>query len=110
MTCLNWTVASGRPKQGVGVMVRPEVWLAVVLLSVSGVSHGWEGQESDTGDLVEIESGNLVRPGEEIEVFNYEEGSYDFYEVETMNRIGGQVEVEVYDYEEGVYKTLIMDD
>jgi hypothetical protein len=89
---------------------RTKLLVATMILILPGVATAWEGQESDTGDLIEIESGNLVRSGEGIEVYNYDEGTYDFYEVEQVNRYGGQVEIEVYDYKAGEYKTLIMED
>lgn len=66
--------------------------------------------DADTGHEVEIEKGNLVRPGEEIEVYNYETGRYQYVEVDGVRRSGGSVEVEVYDYGSGEYRTLMMDE
>jgi hypothetical protein len=73
-------------------------------------ASAWEGEELDSGDSIEIESGNLVRPGQEIEVYNWDEGDYDYYDVERVDRYGSEVEVEVYDYQEGEYEILRMED
>ncbi|MEQ8263880.1 DUF5334 family protein [Pseudohaliea sp.] len=81
---------------------------SIALLPLTG--HAWEGEELESGDIVEIERGNLVRPGQEIEVYNYDDGEYEYLEVESVRRYGNEVEVETYDYQEGEYKTLRMRD
>ena len=73
------------------------------------LSSGWDGIDSEDGSDVEIESGNLVREGEDIEYYDWESGEYKDVEVESIERYGGTVEVEVYDYETGEYKTLEME-
>ena len=73
------------------------------------LSSGWDGTDSEDGSEVEIESGNLVREGEDIEYYDYTSGEYKDVEVESIESNGGTVEVEVYDYETGEYKTLEMD-
>lgn len=69
----------------------------------------WDGFDYQTGGYVEIESGNLVRPGKEIEVFDYNTGSYKYYDVESVNSTGSGAEVEVYDYNTGEYKSFDME-
>ena len=64
---------------------------------------------SKRASYVEIESGNLVRPGKEIEIYDYGDGEYHNVEVQTVNRFGNTVEVEVYDYETGEIRFLEMD-
>lgn len=70
----------------------------------------WDGYDWEEGADITIESGNLVRPGEEIEYFDWDEGEYRYGSVESVQRIGGSVEVEVYDYNEGEYRVLEMYD
>ena len=70
----------------------------------------WDGYDWEAGSFVEIEDGNLVREGEEIEYYDYGTGEYKNVEVESIESTGGSVEIEVYDYESGEYKTLEMDD
>ena len=81
-----------------------------ILLSYPLLTFAWEGYDYETGNYVEIESGNTVRSGNEIEVYDYETGDYEYYEVESIRRSGSSVELEVYDYETGEYRTFEMDD
>lgn len=84
--------------------------ITVVFLLLSTVAVAWDGYDSDTGESVEIGSGNLVRAGETVEIYDYEDGTYKDVDVESVTRYGSSVEVEVYDYESGEYRTLEMDD
>lgn len=85
---------------------------SIALLPLTG--QAWENEEFESGDLVEIERGNLVPPGQEVEVYNWDEGKYEYHEVESRRRYGSEVEVEVevetYDYQDRKYKTLRMED
>jgi hypothetical protein len=69
----------------------------------------WEGYDYENGTFVEIEKGNLVRRGREIEVFDYQRG-YINVEVESVYRRGRTVEVEVFDPNSGETRTLEMND
>jgi hypothetical protein len=68
-------------------------------------SLAWDGYDYETGDSIEIEKGQLVRSGRDIEVYNYGTGRYETYEVQSVN----SDEVEVYDWNTGTYKTFDMD-
>ena len=62
-------------------------WFCVALLSAllgPGVSSAWDGYDWDSGSDVEIGKGNLVRPGESIEVFDYGTGAYHDVEVQSI--------------------------
>ena len=87
--------------------------LIFILLSFGffnpALTMGWDGTDSEDGSSVEIESGNLVREGEDIEYYDYDSGEYKDVEVENIESYGGTVEVEVYDYETGEYKILEME-
>ena len=69
----------------------------------------WDGYDYSNGTYVEIDKGNLVREGEDIEIYDYNAGEYRNVEVQNIDRYGGSTEVEVYDYETGEYRTLEMD-
>lgn len=69
----------------------------------------WDGYDYEQGAFVEIEKQTLVRPGREIEFFDYNAGEYRHGEVETIRRHGSSVEVEVFDQATGEYRTLDMD-
>lgn len=75
----------------------------------SGDALAWSGYDYDRGAHVEIESGNLVRPGEAIEIYDYSDGQYKDVEVHRIDGDGAGAEVEVYDYNSGEYRTLDMD-
>lgn len=85
-----------------------------VLIAVSLIlwtpAFAWDGVDSNTGDSVEIEKGNLVRPGQDIEVYDWGSGEYRDVEVQSIQGSGSSVDVEVYDYESGEYRTFEMED
>lgn len=70
----------------------------------------WDGVDADTGNSVEIGKGNLVRSGQDIEIYDSDAGEYRDVEVQSIQRSGGSIEVEVYDAESGEYRTLEMED
>jgi len=73
-------------------------------------SLAWEGYDYEKGDYIEIEKGNLVREGKDIEIYDYSDGEYRDVEVESIEDHGSSVEIEVYDYETGEYRTFEMED
>lgn len=85
-----------------------EFWFIVILCS-SVPAFAWDGYDYEKGAHVEIDRGNLVRTGEEIEIYDYSEGEYKTVEVESVTGSGSGVEVEVYDHDAGEYRTLDMD-
>ena len=64
----------------------------------------WSGYDYETGAYVDIGSGNLVRSGNEIEIYDYNDDSYHDVEVISVS----SNKVEVYDNETGDYRTLNM--
>ena len=67
--------------------------------------HAWDGFDYGNSEYVEIESGNLVRDGEDIEVYHWGDGAYHQEEVQGMQ---GN-ELETYDYDTGEYRYYDMD-
>jgi len=82
---------------------------AISLLMLNQKANAWSGFDYSNGSHVEIESGNLVRPGQDIKIYDYSSGEYKNVTVESIDGYGSSVEVEVYDYEAGEYRTLDMD-
>ena len=78
-------------------------------LFFTSAAMAWDGYDWDSGSYVEIESGNLVREGETIEIYDYEDGRYKDVDVESITSSGFGTEVEVYDWDSGAYRTLDMD-
>ncbi|KAB2679660.1 hypothetical protein F9K85_01550 [Brucella tritici] len=79
-------------------------------MAISAPAFAWDGVDSETGDAVEIGQGNLVRSGQDIEIYDHGAGEYRDVTVEDVNRYGSTVEVEVYDSTSGEYRTLEMED
>lgn len=77
----------------------------VILQFISLPVFAWDGYDDERGSYIEIEKGNLVRSGHDIEVYDYGTGQYKEYEVQSVN----SHEVEVYDYDTGEYRTFDMD-
>lgn len=84
------------------------VILAALVLPIQS-ANAWDGYDSDSGTSVEIGKGNLVRPGQDIEVYDSQDGEYKDVTVESVNDGYGAVDVEVYDNDSGEYKTYRMD-
>ena len=84
--------------------------LSILFLSIAApAAWAWDGYDYESGNYVEIEKGNLVRPGEEIEFYDYDSGEYRYGDIESITDSGYSVEVEVYDQESGEYRTFEMD-
>ena len=69
----------------------------------------WEGYDYESGSYIEIESGNLVREGEEIEYYDDASGEYHYGDVESIESNGSGADVEIYDPESGEYRTFEME-
>ena len=78
-------------------------------LFFSASALAWDGYDYETGSYIEIDKGNLVREGEEIEYYDYDSGEYLNGEVQNIQSSGSGAEVEVYDYDSGEYRTFEMD-
>jgi|TARA_B110000971_G_C19560775_1_gene298647 hypothetical protein len=81
----------------------------VFITFYSCASIAWDGFDWDSGSYVEIEGGNLVREGEQIEIYDWATGEYKDVEVQSISGSGSGTEVEVYDWDTGEYRTLDMD-
>lgn len=73
-------------------------------------ASAWDGYDWENNSDITIESGNLVRQGEEIEYYDWRDNEYKYGDVERIDRFGSTVEVEIYDYDEGEYRTFEMQD
>ncbi len=84
-------------------------FIITLFLIVSSSAFTWNGYDYEKGAYVEIDKGNLVRSGHDIETYDYSTGEYKDVEVESVHDSGSTVEVEVYDYNTGEHRTLEMD-
>ena len=81
----------------------------LIIIFVPVFAFAWDGYDYESGSYVEIDKGNLVRPGKDIEVYDYGTSEYKDVEVQSIRDSGSGTEVEVYDYDTGEYRTLDMD-
>lgn len=81
----------------------------VLALTMSPLANAWDGYDYQQGSAVEIDKGNLVRPGSVIEIYDYGDGQYKDVEVQSVRGRGFGAEVEVLDIETGELRTLDMD-
>ncbi|OCR86675.1 hypothetical protein CFT13S00388_07910 [Campylobacter fetus subsp. testudinum] len=72
-------------------------------------ASAWSGYDYENQAEVEIEKGNLVRSGRDIEIYDYKDGEYKEVEVQSIRNKGASVELEIYDYNSREYRTLEMD-
>lgn len=79
--------------------------LLIVLCITTLPCFSWDGYDYDRGDYIEIERGNLVRVGNDIEIYDYSTGTYKDVEVQSISN----GEIEVYDYDTDEYRTFDMD-
>ena len=79
-------------------------------IAIGFPAYSWDGVDVETGSAVEIERGNLVRSGRDIEVYDTETGEYHDITVDDVNRSGGSVEIEGYDNTTGEQRTFEMED
>lgn len=81
-----------------------------VLFFMAAIScFAWSGYDLETGECVEIEKGNLVRRGRDIEIYDCKDGKYKIVNVESISKGGSSVEIEVYDYEKNKIRILEME-
>jgi hypothetical protein len=85
------------------ILIKISSLLLVITMLPS--TNAWSGYDATSGGSVEIESGNLVREGETIDVYD---GEYKTMKVESINRFGGSVEIQGTD-DTGEQRVLEMD-
>jgi hypothetical protein len=79
-------------------------------MSAATPALSWDGTDRETGDAIEIEKGQLVRTGNDIEYFDYGSGGYKTGAINSITRTGSYVEIQVEDSDTGETRTLDMDD
>lgn len=81
----------------------------ILLLLSSSPALAWDGYDTQSGSYVDIEQGNNIKRGKDIDVYDSKTGQYNNVEVQEVRGHGSSTEVDVYDYKTGQYKTLEMD-
>ncbi|MGV8948976.1 MAG: DUF5334 family protein [Candidatus Paracaedibacter sp.] len=86
--------------------------LISLLLCIFLISRivAWTGQEMGSGNSVEIEPGNFVREGENIEFYDSSDGDTRSLDILSIDRLGNTVTIEGIDSETGDVRTFEMID
>jgi hypothetical protein len=69
----------------------------------------WGGYDYDNKTFVEVGKENLVRPGREIEIYDYNAGEYRVVKVKPVKPLRYNIRVEVTDTETGETRTFLME-
>ena len=86
------------------------IFIGLFVFSIySSQLFAWDGYDYEKGTYVEIDKGNLVRAGKDIEIYEYSTGQYKDVEVQSIRGSGSSTEVEIYDYSTGEFRTLDME-
>ncbi|WP_461655131.1 DUF5334 family protein [Methylorubrum aminovorans] len=81
---------------------------AFILVLLAWPAAAWDGSDGSSGNSVEIEKGQTVRRGREVEFYDHGTGSYRTIDVDSVHRRGRGVEIEGTD-SDGNSVTLDMD-
>ena len=81
--------------------------IIVIFLLFSMNANAWDGYDWKRHSFVEIEKGNLVREGEQIEFYEYGKG-YGDLNIDSIEQNGSSVEIEGTD-SYGMKRTFEMD-
>jgi hypothetical protein len=79
--------------------------LIIAMLFSCSCVYSWDGYNRDSSEFIEVEQGNLVRSGLDIEIYHWGDGAYHDEEVIDIY----DDELETYDYTTGEYHTYEMD-
>ncbi len=86
-----------------------KVFFSIIITGSCLQCRAWDGYDYGSSSYVEIEKGNLVREGKEIEFYDYSSGGYRTGTVESISKSGSSVEVEITDDKSGETRTFDMD-
>lgn len=82
--------------------------ILLISLLISNL-FSWSGYDHENDTDIEIEQGNLVRSGNDIEYYDYNDGEYKNAQVDSIRSYGNSVELNVIDEETGEYRTFEME-
>ena len=71
--------------------------------------YSWDGYDYDTDDYIEFDHPLSVKPGNDVEIYDYSDETYHDVYVISVKR-NGTVVIEVFDHDTGDYRTFEMMD
>jgi len=75
--------------------------LMLILTIIPTLTFAWDGFDYNNAKFVDIEKGSVVREGNDIEIFDWGDGTYKDVEVQSVDSYGGTTEVEYIDPDSG---------
>lgn len=81
--------------------------ITFLMILCPALVYSWDGYDDDTDNYIEIENQESVKPGKDIEIYDYSDESYHEVYVISVNR-NSAVIIEVFDYDSGDYRTFEM--
>lgn len=83
------------------------ITLTALTLGSSG-ALAWDGYDYENGSYIGIDRGNHVRPGQEVEFYDYNKGGYRTMDIDSVRQNGSSVVIEGIDRETGVSREFEM--
>ena len=81
--------------------------ITILMILCPALVYSWDGNDCDTGNYIEIDNPFSVKPGNDIEIYDYSDDSYHDVHVITTKQDGAMI-IKVFDYNTGDYRTSEM--
>jgi len=72
--------------------------------------YAWSGYNFDSDNYIEIPDKESVRPGKDIEIYDYSDESAHKVHIISVTQVDAKTIIEVFDYNTRDYRTFEMDD
>ena len=83
--------------------------ITFLMILCPALVYSWDGYDYDTDDYIEFDHPLSVKPGNDIEIYDYSDETYHDVYVISVKR-NGTVVIEVFDHDTGDYRTFEMMD
>ncbi len=81
----------------------------ILIIFSSANSLAWDGYDYDNDTAIEINSGNFVREGNVIDIYDWRKGENHKFEVKLMEEMFNSTRIEGYDLDEQKNRVLEME-
>lgn len=83
--------------------------ISLLVILCPALVYSWDGYDYDTDDYIEIDHPFSVKPGNDVEIYDYSDESYHEVYVISVDRTATVI-IEVFDYDTGDYRTFQIED
>jgi hypothetical protein len=81
----------------------------MIFIALNSQVWGWDGYDRESSSSVEIGAGNLVREGNRIQIYDWQDGNYHDAEVKLVEYNFNSTRLEIYDLKTKKTRILWMD-